>query len=89
MEEQEIWNNRDMKNLEVGQNPAVHPGFFTSLGSLLEDLGIAKIAFAEESHVPFDVAMNGTTISFLVPDWIVWSFIAFSIAYSAIKVGLV
>ena len=82
-------NNRDMKKLEVGANPALHPDFFVSLGSLLEDMGLAKIAFHEESHVPFDTAMNGTAISFLVPDWMVWSAIGFSIVYSVIKVGLV
>ena len=82
-------NHRELSNLNVSGNPVLHPDVFTTVGSILEDLGFAKIAQSEESHVPFDTAMNGTTLSFLVPDWVIWAFIAFSLVYSAGKMGLI
>ncbi|MBI3588026.1 hypothetical protein HY095_02430 [Candidatus Micrarchaeota archaeon] len=68
---------------------AIRPDPIAAFGSLLEDFGIVKIALPEEAHVPFPVAMNGTAISFIAPDWMVWSAILFSLAYSAIKLKLV
>ncbi len=82
-------NNRDLNNLNVGQNPALHPDPVTAFGSLLEDFGLAKIAMPEEAHVPFDKAMNGTALSFLAPDWMVWAAIGASLVYSAIKMKLI
>ena len=82
-------HNRDLNNLNVSGNPAVNPDAVVALGSLLEDFGVAKIALAPESHVPFDKAMNGTALSFLVPDWMVWGAIGASLVYSAIKMRLI
>ncbi len=82
-------HNRDRANLNVSENPALHADPIVAFGSLLEDFGLAKIALPEEAHVPFDKAMNGTTLSFLAPDWMVWAAIGASLVYSAIKMRLI
>ena len=82
-------NNRDLNNLNVSDNPALHPDPLVALGSLLEDFGLAKVAMPQEAHVPFDKAMNGTALSFLAPDWMVWGAIGASLVYSAIKMRLI
>ena len=82
-------HNRELANLNVSANQALHPDPIVAFGSILEDLGIIKIGLPQEAHVPFDKAMNGTALSFLVPDWIVWGAICASLVYSAVQLKVI
>ncbi len=65
----------------------IHMGLLASIAVLIEDAGIWKIAYPEESHIPFSKAFNGFSLGFIIPDRVIWVAILLSMIYSAYKLG--
>jgi hypothetical protein len=63
-------------------------GPITSLGVLIEELGLWKIGLPDEAHVPFSIGFNGMVLGFVLPDKVIWGAIVFSLLYSALKMGV-
>lgn len=68
--------------------PKIHMGLLASIAVLIEDLGIWKVAYPDEAHIPFSKAFNGYNLGFVLPDQVIWLAILLSILYSAFKMGV-
>lgn len=66
----------------MSDHKALEPSIAMQIMSILEDAGVVRIA---NGGWTFEQAMNG--LSFIVPDEMVWAFVFFSIAYSAMIMG--